>query len=278
MRILTAAALAASTILGGAAAMTTSAYAQSGSYQASCRNVQTLPSGYIGAECADTSGRFRYSRIQYTACQGDIVNNNGLLVCTGAQTYPGDYVTPPVTNNNRDRDRNNTGTVAGAGALGVIAGALLGQNLYQGSYNYPDYGQRGYGDPRYDPRFAEGGWGYGSRPGQFVAISRRTEWLDRRIDEGQRRGTLSRREANDLRDELDDLTNLERRYSRNGLSRWEMSDLDNRFDALAARIRFEQRDYNNRPGGNYGGGYNNGGYNNGGYGGGYNTGGYDRRY
>jgi hypothetical protein len=198
-----------------------------------------------------------------------------------------DYVSPPGNNNrDRDRDRGNTGAVAGAGALGVIAGALLGQNLYQGNYNYPDYGQRGYGDPRYDPRFAEGGWGYGYQPGQFVPISRRGEWLDRRIDQGQRRGTLSRREANNLREELDDISNLERRYSRNGLSRWEMSDLDNRFDALAARIRFEQRDSNNRPGGAYddnrpGSGYG-GAYDNnrpsGGYGGGYNNDGYDRRY
>ena len=45
------------------------------------------------------------------------------------------------------------------------------------SARYPVWGESGYGDPRYDPRFGEQGWGYGAPRGQWVSISRRGEWL-----------------------------------------------------------------------------------------------------
>ncbi len=273
MRILLATALAAASTLAGAS-ISTSAFAQGGSYTASCRNVTSLGNGAISAECADGSGRFRSTTIQANQCQGDIGNQNGMLACNGAVASGGQYI-PDNNNNRRDnRGGSNVGTALGAGALGAVAGALLGGNLYQQGYNYPDYGQRGYGDPRYDPRFAQGGWGYGSN-GQWVPISRRADWLDRRIDRGTQEGSISRREARDLRSELDDIVNMERSFSRNGLNNYERAQLDDRFDRLASRIRFESRDYNNRPGGGYqGGGYQGGGYNNGGY----NNGGYNRGY
>ncbi len=53
------------------------------------------------------------------------------------------------------------------GAVGaLVAGALLGgsdQTLYAPGARYPSWGEQGYGDPRYDPRFGEQGWGYGAR-------------------------------------------------------------------------------------------------------------------
>ena len=159
---------------------------------------------------------------------------------------------PDNNRNDRGRDRNsNVGTAVGAGALGAVAGALLSsrfnnQNLYQQGYNYPDYGQRGYGDPRSDPRFAQGGWGYGNN-GRWVPIERRADWLDGRIEDGQRNGGISRREARDLRSELNDLIQQERRYGRNGLGNRERAYLDDRFDSLAARVRYERRDNDNRP-------------------------------
>lgn len=267
MRILMATALLAATTLAGTAVTTTSAFAQGGSYQGSCRNVTSLGNGVISAECADGSGRYRSTTIQASACQGDIGNQNGMLACNGAVGQGGAYVPDNSGRNNGGRNNNNN-NAAGAAVLGAVAGAFLGSNLYQGNQSYPDYGQRGYGDPRYDPRYAQGGYGYGYAQGQFVPISRRVDWLDRRIDRAQERGTLSRREASSLRSQLDDLVRMERNYGRNGFTNWERADLDNRFDDLAARIRFESRDYDNRPGqgGGYGGGYNNGG----GYGGGYN--------
>lgn len=85
-------------------------------------------------------------------------------------------------------------------------------------------------------------------------IDRRFERLDRRIDQGVRNGQLSRREATRLRSEFRQLIQLEHRYSRGGLSRWERNDLDRRFDRLSAQIRYERHDNNNRGGRGNGGG------------------------
>lgn len=87
-------------------------------------------------------------------------------------------------------------------------------------------------------------------------IDRRFERLDNRIDQGIRNGQLTRREAVRLRSEFRQLIQLERRYSRGGLSRWERDDLERRFDRLSAQIRYERRDRDDRGGrgGGYGGG------------------------
>ena len=57
-----------------------------------------------------------------------------------------------------------------------------------------------------------------------------------------RRGQLTRGEAYRLRREFQRIAYLENRYRANGLSSWERADLDRRFDALSAQIRFERRD------------------------------------
>ena len=44
---------------------------------------------------------------------------------------------------------------------------------------------------------------------------------------------------------------LEAQYRRHGLTRWEMSDLDRRYDRLSARVRIERADNNRRPGGRW---------------------------
>lgn len=77
-------------------------------------------------------------------------------------------------------------------------------------------------------------------------INQRQANLDRRIDMGVRNGTLTRREAFQLRREFQDLQRLETRYRRNGLSAWERNDLNRRFDGLSARIRYERNDYQGR--------------------------------
>lgn len=82
---------------------------------------------------------------------------------------------------------------------------------------------------RHDDR---GGWGQGDR------IAR----LDHRIDIGVRNGSLNRREAWRLREQLRDTARLEARYGRDGLSRWERADLDRRFDRISAQIRYERHD------------------------------------
>lgn len=80
----------------------------------------------------------------------------------------------------------------------------------------------------------------------WMPIDQRQERLDDRIDAGVRNGDLTRSEAVRLRGEFNALANLEDRYRRNGLSNWERSDLDRRFDALSARIRFERNDAQDR--------------------------------
>jgi len=79
-------------------------------------------------------------------------------------------------------------------------------------------------------------------------INQRQAQLDRRIDQGIRRGQLTRPEANRLRAEFRQIARLEYRYrgSAPGLTLRERQDLDNRFGRLAQRIRWERRDWQNR--------------------------------
>jgi hypothetical protein len=84
--------------------------------------------------------------------------------------------------------------------------------------------------------------------GSWNSINARQANLDRRIDQGVRSGSISRREATRLRGEFGSLVRLEASYRRGGLSRWERDDLNRRFDRLAAQIRSERRDRDNRRG------------------------------
>jgi hypothetical protein len=206
----------------------------------SCEDVQSLDSGYVTAVCRANDGRYRWSSIYYPYCRSDLSNRDGVLYCVGAEGRGGEYM-------QRSGSSSTTVSTNLPGAIiGAIAGALLGGNdggsLYAPGSRYPAWGESGYGDPRYDPRFSEQGWGYGSSRDQWVSISRRGEWLERRIVQGERNGALTRNESTSLRRELSSLISLERRYSSGGLSNSERADLDRRFDALTIRIQTERRD------------------------------------
>ena len=88
-----------------------------------------------------------------------------------------------------------------------------------------------------DDRANYGGW---------QSINVRQASLDRRIDQGVRNGQLSRREATRVRNEFSALARLENQYRRGGLTAWERTDLDRRFDRLSASIRYERNDRDNR--------------------------------
>ena len=88
--------------------------------------------------------------------------------------------------------------------------------------------------------------GYSQNYGGWQSINVRQANLDRRIDQGVRNGQLSRREATRVRSEFNALLRLEAGYRRGGLTAWERSDLDRRFDRLSASIREERRDRDNR--------------------------------
>jgi hypothetical protein len=74
------------------------------------------------------------------------------------------------------------------------------------------------------------------------SIAGREAALDRRIDAGVRSGRLTRHEAWRLRADFREIARRADVYRANGVSRWERADLDRRFDALSARIRYEARD------------------------------------
>lgn len=78
-------------------------------------------------------------------------------------------------------------------------------------------------------------------------INQRQANLDQRIDMGVRNGSLTRNEAARLRADFQEIVRIERAYRMsNGLSARERDDLDRRFDALSARIRWERNDNQDR--------------------------------
>lgn len=94
----------------------------------------------------------------------------------------------------------------------------------------------------------------------WQSINQRQAQLDARIDAGVRDGSLTRQEAFRLRGEFNDLARLEASYrASGGLDLRERADLDRRFDALSAQIRYQRNDDQQR-------GYGRGGYDRGGYG------------
>jgi hypothetical protein len=118
--------------------------------------------------------------------------------------------------------------------LAGAASALALSATAASAQPYSGYDQRY--DNRYDQRYdqrGDRGW---------ISINQRQRQLERRIDQGVRRGDLTRAEARRLHRELDQLARLEARYRMNGLSGWERADLDRRFDRLSAQIRWERHD------------------------------------
>jgi hypothetical protein len=240
-------------------AQTALAQQAAGSFQQSCRNT-SVQNGVLTSECADTHGGYRVTSIPYTQCHGDIGNNNGALTCNGATasavnnvpTNGGNRSQAPQNNNNDSGFRNN-----GGGQKYNNNGGQYGRNdnrddnrgstqLYAPGYSYPTFGDQRYGDPRFDPRFAQGGYAYGRQPNQWVPVADRARWLDQRIMRGQQEGTVDRREARGLRQELNGILSLENRYRHEGMNPRKYADLDHRFDLLAARIQYERTDGDNR--------------------------------
>lgn len=68
-------------------------------------------------------------------------------------------------------------------------------------------------------------------------ISARIQQLHARFDAGVRNGSISRREAAPLRQQLRQLTQIERRYSMNGVTGRERADLQQRMRSVRQQIR-----------------------------------------
>lgn len=72
--------------------------------------------------------------------------------------------------------------------------------------------------------------------------------LDRRIQRAEQRRTISRREATSLRRDASNIRRTYGLYTRNGLDRREVQDLQRRVNIVHARLRYEQRDWDRRRG------------------------------
>lgn len=71
--------------------------------------------------------------------------------------------------------------------------------------------------------------------------------LQSNLQAGVQNGRITRYEAVQLRERLRQLRQLERRYSRDGLSRGERDDLQQRIQSLRQQIRMANRNGDNRP-------------------------------
>lgn len=121
--------------------------------------------------------------------------------------------------------------LAAVTALSAFAVPAAAQTISVSFQSYSQGYDRGY----------ERGWDRG-----WERIGRRLDRLDRQIDQGIRSGQLNRREAAHLRSQFHALVELERRYSRNGLSEWERRDLNARFDRLEREVHYARRDRDRR--------------------------------
>lgn len=92
-------------------------------------------------------------------------------------------------------------------------------------------------DRGYDHGY-NGGWNGGGHGGLQGEQAR----LAQRVDRAAYRGAISRREAANLRWQLDEVRRLSWRYGRDGYSRWERNDLENRLDRIRYQLREDRRD------------------------------------
>ncbi len=96
----------------------------------------------------------------------------------------------------------------------------------------------GRGYDRDHDRHYNGGWNGGGHGGLQGEQAR----LAQRVDRAAYRGAISRREAANLRWQLDEVQRLSWRYGRDGYSRWERNDLENRLDRIRYQLREDRRD------------------------------------
>jgi hypothetical protein len=83
----------------------------------------------------------------------------------------------------------------------------------------------------------QGNYNYGNvNAGGAAGVQNRIARLEARIEAGVQSGAIDRREARTLRQQLRDLTRLERQYSRNGLTQQERTTLQQRVRAFRDQL------------------------------------------
>lgn len=77
-------------------------------------------------------------------------------------------------------------------------------------------------------------------------IDTRLQRLEERVDRQVQNGRIGRSEAALIDRDIRGVRDLQRRYSRNGLTQWELADLQRRIDTIQARFRDARGDYRDR--------------------------------
>ena len=85
-------------------------------------------------------------------------------------------------------------------------------------------------------------WGQGRQYRSDDRIDHQIQQIEYRIRTARERRMITRGEADRLLRQADYIDRLEDRYSRNGLTRWEVQDLRQRVQNLRAQLRFERHD------------------------------------
>jgi hypothetical protein len=184
----------------------------------SCRNVEQSAGGYVSAQC-QTEGGFRWSSIRAADCRSAITNRDGVLSCSGASATVGPLYPADPYDSGQGYGQTSIQDQPG-GVFGALLGALFGVQTAD------------------QDQVLDQDWSRGRRP-----LYQRRADLDARIDAGVREGSLSRYEADRLRDDIHALDHLETRYAADGrMTTTERSDLRQRYRELSQRVGDERRD------------------------------------
>lgn len=85
-------------------------------------------------------------------------------------------------------------------------------------------------------------------PARNAEIRQDINSLGNAIDRATARRTISKREAQGLRNQARDVQRLYQSYVRNGLTRAEVANLQNRVNSVRVALRMERRDWDKRRG------------------------------
>lgn len=140
-------------------------------------------------------------------------------------------------------------TIAFIGILSLVAVSTFAQYGRGNDDNSYSSNRRGY-DEKFDKKGGfEDKWGYDRdynvvRGNKAMMIDSYQRQAKMRIQEGMRKGLITRPEANKLMRFYDNIERKENRFMRNGrISRSEARELDNDLDQLSRMITKEKRDF-----------------------------------
>jgi hypothetical protein len=114
---------------------------------------------------------------------------------------------------------------AALASVALTAAAPASAQYYPNNRNYPNYPNNNYGS----------NYGGGN-------VDQQLDQITERIRRAQARGMISRGEAARLLRQADQIDRLYDRYRRDGLSRYEVSDIQRRIQYLRQQLRFQRQD------------------------------------